>query len=87
MDFLGNRVYPTHVTLNRRSRVRFRRKLRALERAHATGHLDEPGLQQRASAAVAFVRAGSTSSWRWRSRVLQSLAVDGHGLEPGDPGR
>ncbi len=27
MDFLGCRVYPSHVTLNRRSRVRFRRKL------------------------------------------------------------
>ena len=31
MDFLGCRVFPGHLTLNRRSRVRFRRKLRALE--------------------------------------------------------
>ena len=30
MDFLGLRIYPTHMILNRRSRVRFRRKLRAL---------------------------------------------------------
>jgi hypothetical protein len=47
---------------NRRGRVRFRRKLRALEREHAKGHLDEPDLQQRATALIAFARAGSTSS-------------------------
>ena len=83
----GCRVYPSHVSLNRRSRVRFRRKLRWLEREHATGRLDEISLQQRLTALVAFTRAGSTASWRWRSRALQSLAVDGQGLEPGHPGR
>jgi RNA-directed DNA polymerase len=87
MDFLGCRVKPSHVSLNRRSRVRFGRKLRRLEREHAAGRLGEPDLQQRATALVAFAKAGSTSSWRWRSRVLQSLAVDGQGLAPGDPGR
>jgi RNA-directed DNA polymerase len=87
MDFLGNRVYPSHVTLNRRGRIRFRRKLCALEREHAAGRLDEPELQQHATALIAFARAGATSSWRWRSRILQSLAVDGQGLAPGDPGR
>ncbi len=87
MDFLGCRVKPSHVTLNRRSRIRFGRKLRWLEREHLAGRLDEASLQQRATALVAFTRAGPTVSWRWRSRVLQSLTVDGQGLEPGDPGR
>jgi RNA-directed DNA polymerase len=87
MDFLGCRVKPSHVSLNRRSRVRFGRKLRWLEREHAAGRLDEASLQQRATALVAFTHAGPTVSWRWRSRVLQSLVVDGQGLEPGDPGR
>lgn len=87
MDFLGCRVKPSHVSLNRRSRVRLGRGLRRLEREHLAGHLAGPELQQRATALIAFARAGSTSSWRWRSRVLQSLAVDGHGLAPGDPGR
>ncbi|QEH38394.1 Group II intron-encoded protein LtrA [Aquisphaera giovannonii] len=87
MDFLGCRIYPTHVLLNRRSRVRFARKVRWLEREHAAGRLDEAALQHRAAALVAFARAGPTTSWRWRHRVLQSLAADGHGPEPGDPGR
>jgi hypothetical protein len=87
MDFLGCRVYPSHVTLNRRSRVRYRRKLRWLEHEHREGRIDEVSLQQRASALVAFARAGSTASWRWRCRALQSLSVDGQCLEPGHPGR
>jgi RNA-directed DNA polymerase len=87
MDFLGCRVFPTHVSLNRRSRVRFRRQLRWLEREHADGRLDELSLQQRATALVAFTRGGSTASWRWMSRVIESGLVDGQGLEPGHPGR
>lgn len=87
MDFLGNRVYPTHVTLNRRGRVRFRRAVPAIEGAHLAGLLDAAALQHRATALVAFATAGSTSSWRWRNRLVASTLVDGPGLEPGDPGR
>jgi hypothetical protein len=87
MDFLGCRVYPTHVSLSRRSRVRFASKLRSLERDHAAGRLGEASLQHRAAALVAFARAGPTASWRWRSQVLQSLAAGGQGPVPGDPGR
>jgi hypothetical protein len=87
MDFLGCRVHPSRVSLNRQSRVRYARKLRWLEREHAAGRLDEASLQQRATALVAFTQAGPTAGWRWRSRVLQSLAADGRGPEPGDPGR
>ena len=86
MDFLGCRVYASHVALNRRSRVRIRRKSR-LEFEYREGLIDEMTLQQRASALVAFARVGSTVSCAWRSRALQSLSVDGQGLEPGHPGR
>lgn len=37
MDFLGCRVKPSHIGLNRRSRVRFGRRLPWLERKHAAG--------------------------------------------------
>ena len=78
MDFLGCRIFPRHMTLNRRSRVRFRRKLRALELAYLAGQIDEPTLQQRASALVAFTRTDGLSSWRFRQGVLESLPVSGH---------
>ncbi|HEX4609321.1 MAG TPA: RNA-directed DNA polymerase, partial [Urbifossiella sp.] len=35
LDFLGGRVFPTHLTLNRRSRRRYRRNLHAIDRAVA----------------------------------------------------
>ncbi len=78
MDFLGCRVFPDRVTLNRRSRVRFRRKLAELERAYQEGELDEPTLQERATSLVAFARAGGVSSWRFRRGVIDSLSEHGH---------
>jgi len=33
LDFLGCRIYPTHTTLSRRSRGRYRRRVRLLTRA------------------------------------------------------
>lgn len=77
MDFLGARQYPTHRTLNRRSRLRFRRKLRRLAGAEAAGSLSEPGLQQRGTALVAFAAGAGVSSWHFRRRELSSLAVSG----------
>ena len=78
MDFLGARIFPTHVTLNRRSRVRFRRKLFDLESRYAEGELSDAELQQRASALVAFARSAGISSWKFRTNVLQQLAERGH---------
>jgi retron-type reverse transcriptase len=78
MDFLGCRVFPRHITLNRRSRVRFRRKLRGLEHAYGNGELEEGSLQQRATAMVAFTRVPGVSSWRYRQGVLDFLPVSGH---------
>lgn len=87
MDFLGCRIFPSHTTLSRRGRVRFRRKLGHLEREHERGRLDPLGLQQRATALVAFARAGRTASWRWRDRVLRSPRVDGQGPLSCESGR
>lgn len=78
MDFLGARVFPTHVTLNRRSRVRFRRKLFDLESRAAAGQLSDTELQQRATALVAFARSAGISSWKFRANVLQQVAERGH---------
>ena len=78
MDFLGCRVFPTHMMLNRRSRVRFRRKLNAPGAGIPGRQLDEAGLQQRATALVAFTRTPGVSSWRFRRGVLESLPVGGH---------
>jgi RNA-directed DNA polymerase len=83
VDFLGCRVFPSHLALNRRSRVRFRRKLHGLEAKHAAGVLGEETLQQRATALVAFTRASGVSSWRWRRRVIEQCRVFGQAPPPG----
>jgi hypothetical protein len=77
MDFLGCRVSQSHLALNRRSRRRFRRKLVALESAFESGEMTESELQPRATALVAFTTAGGVSSFQFRRRVLQQLAVSG----------
>ena len=81
IDFLGCRVWPQHITLSRRSRLRFGRGLAHLEQEHSLGRIDERILQQRVLAIVAFARAGGVASWRFRSRVLRSLAES----DPGAP--
>jgi RNA-directed DNA polymerase len=79
MNFLGCRVYRTHMTLNRRSRVRFQRKLRALETGFLDGTIDALTLQQRATALVAFARTSGVSSWRFRRAVIDCSMVSGQG--------
>jgi RNA-directed DNA polymerase len=78
LNFLGCRVFPAHLRLGRRGRRRFVRKLRQLETSYRSGRLDELELQKRASSLVAFARAGGMSSWRFRRRALEQLAVSGH---------
>lgn len=82
-EFLGCRVYPDHLKLNRRSRARFRAKLFELETAFIRGQLDERELQQRATSLVAFTTAGGTRSWKFRTRVLQRMPVSGQGARTG----
>ncbi len=83
MDFLGCRLFPTHIELNRRSRLRFRRQMTRLERDAISGRITDRELQQRATALVAFTRAGGVASWHWRSRVIKSLPVSGHKARSG----
>jgi RNA-directed DNA polymerase len=83
MDFLGCRVFPGYMTLNRRSRRRFHHNLLSLERAFAAGALEEGQLQQRATALVAFTRTAGVCSWRFRRSVLCAAAVDGHKARTG----
>jgi hypothetical protein len=83
MDYLGCRVFRHHLILNRRSRLRFRRKLAWLERAHLAGALDSAALQHRVTSLVAFTRTAGISSWRFRRAVLDSLPVSGHRARTG----
>lgn len=78
MDFLGCRIFPTHMTLNRRSRVRFQRRLLVLEQQFREGQITERELRDRATAIVAFARAAGVASWRFRTRVLRSLEARSH---------
>ncbi len=64
MDFLGYRIFPDHTALNRRSKLRYGRKLRLLERLHEDGRLPASGLQQRLTALTAFVLPGPSGSNR-----------------------
>jgi RNA-directed DNA polymerase len=83
MDFLGCRVFRRHVTLNRRSRRRYRRKLFWLEQEFATGRIGEQERQQRATALVASTRAAPVCGWRFRRAVLHELPVSDHKALPG----
>lgn len=86
-EFLGCRVFPSHLVLSRRSRKRFRRRMTDLELSYLQGDISDLELQQRATSLVAFTTAGGTKSWKFRSQMLERIAVNGHGHEPGDPGR
>ena len=83
MDFLGCRIYPTHMTLNRRSRSRFRRKLHTLENQFLAGQITEGEMQQRSLALVAFTRTAGVASRRFRQSVVETLLVGGHRARTG----
>ena len=83
MDFLGCRVFANHMILNRRSRLRYRRRMAELERSFAAGQIDETDLQQRALALAAFTRTTGLASWRFRSNVLKRLPVSGQWARTG----
>ncbi len=72
MDFLGVRVFPHHMVLNRASKRRFSRGLRQLEKNFEMGTIDESELQQCATAMAAYCRSGNISSWKFRQSVLSN---------------
>ncbi len=87
MDFLGCRVFPSHRVLNRRSRLRFRVKVRGLDRDYCEGKMADRTYQERVTALVAFARSGGVKSWRWRRKALGYGPEVGQGVGPGDSGR
>ncbi len=75
LDYLGCRIYKTHATLSRRSRVRFQRRFRLLERLASEEQITEANLQTRATAMFAFARTPGLSTWRWRRNVITGFAA------------
>ena len=70
MDFLGHRVFPCRIGLNRASRRRFQCKARALHAAWVNGSLPENECQQRGTALTAFTQ--HAACLRWRRRVVRA---------------
>jgi RNA-directed DNA polymerase len=88
VEFLGCRLWPTHVELNRRSKRRWRSRVKVLTRAERLGLISESELQARLLALTAFAKGAGVKSWRFRQSVLQRSVVDDpKGLEPGEPWR
>ena len=85
MDFLGYRLFPNHAELNRRSKVRYWRRLRLLDALHEGGEISETGLQQRLTALTAFVLP--VRSHGFRLRVMERIGSAAIGHEPGESGR
>ena len=76
VEFLGCRIWPTHVELNRRSKSRWRLRVVVLERARRLGLLSELAVQVRLNSQSAFAISAGTKSWRFRQAMLKRHAVD-----------
>jgi RNA-directed DNA polymerase len=88
LSFLGCRIFPTHTLLNRRSRLRWQRRMRQLVEMSRGGILSDSELQTRLQSATAFTMSAGVKSWQYRRAVLERWQVgDQEELEPGQPGR
>lgn len=76
ISFLGCRLFPTHVELNRRSKQRWQRRIRFLEKAYRLGLLSDLDLRKRLSSLTAFARGAGVRSWKFRTSVLEPWLVD-----------
>ena len=76
ISFLGCRLFPTHVELNRRSKQRWKRRVRFLEKAYRLGLLSDLDLQKRLTSLTAFAKSGRVRSWKFRTSVLEPWQVD-----------
>jgi retron-type reverse transcriptase len=85
MDFLGYRIFPSHAELNRRSKVRYWRRLRLLAALHEGCTISARALQERLTALTAFVLP--VRSHGFRRGVMEKIRSAAIGLEPGEPGR
>ena len=66
LDLCGYRFFPRRVELTRRSKLRFRRRLRCYDRLAATGRLTEATYQERVTALVAFTSRAHAKIFRQR---------------------
>ncbi|HOH28800.1 MAG TPA: RNA-directed DNA polymerase [Candidatus Hydrogenedentes bacterium] len=66
MTFLGYRLFPAAVTLARRSRIRFRRKLTAAHYKYLSGEWSEAEAARHVEPLIAFVRHGRSEAMRRR---------------------
>jgi RNA-directed DNA polymerase len=73
--FLGFRVYPGIIRLNQRTRRRFRRQVRALERAASEGRIDEAELIERVVSLFAHV--SHADAYRLRRQVAGASIIPG----------
>jgi len=76
IGFLGCRLFPTHIELNRRSKQRWQSRVRFLEKAYRLGLLSDLDLQKRLASLTAFARSGGVRSWKFRTSVLEPWKVD-----------
>ena len=77
MNFLGCRAFPTHLLLNRASRVRMRRRWRNVEEQFTNGEITEAELQTQATALMSYMQTPGLSTWKFRQSVLSTLMVSG----------
>ncbi len=84
MDFLGMRVFPGVVRLNRRSKERFAEKARRYGWLLAQGRWTERTYQERMTALTAFVEQAETLAWR---KSFFREPAPNVGLEPEHPWR
>lgn len=85
MDFLGYRVYPSGLRMNRRSRRRFARRLRGYLDEHEAGRWTERQLHDHVLPLVAFTQKAAATEFR--RRTLERLGMMATRSEPGDPRR
>jgi hypothetical protein len=76
ISFLGCRLFPNHVELNRRSKQRWQRRVRFLEKAYRLGLLSDLDLQRRLTSLTAFAKSGGVRSWKFRTSMLEPWQVD-----------
>lgn len=68
LTFLGFRAFPDRVRLVRGNVVRFRKRLRSLQRLYAGGEVEAEKVDQRVRAWIAHAAHGDT--WRLRQRIF-----------------
>jgi hypothetical protein len=81
ISFLGCRLFPTHVELNRRSKQRWQKRVRFLERVYRLGLLSDLDLQKRLTGRLTEMLLGSKAAHKtMNSTGAAPAGMDMHGL-------